>query len=108
MRLGIHLIRTGIIEANLRTLNGSFRLSHIDELIARKLAGPEKSTLPDADVPFHESEYVRLRAELQSAFESSSLPENTYAKPALNDLLRRLRLAQIGVATLQSAAPGSG
>jgi hypothetical protein len=38
---GIHLMRTGQVEANLVTLNQEFRLPYIDDLVARKLAGPE-------------------------------------------------------------------
>src|SRR5205085_6311741 len=63
---GIHLMRTGKVEANLVTLNQEFRLSYIGDLVARKLAGPEKSKLEDADIAFHEAEYQRLRAELQA------------------------------------------
>jgi len=54
---GIHLMRTGEVEANLVTLNDEFRLPYIDDLVTRKLAGPEKSKLEDADVGFHEREY---------------------------------------------------
>src|ERR1700722_18763882 len=38
---GIHLMRTGEVEANLVRLNESARLPHVGDLIARKLAGPE-------------------------------------------------------------------
>src|SRR2546425_1573107 len=38
---GIHLMRTGEVEANLQTLNEEFRLPYIADLVARKLAGPE-------------------------------------------------------------------
>ncbi|HLH53578.1 MAG TPA: nucleotidyltransferase domain-containing protein, partial [Verrucomicrobiae bacterium] len=91
---GIHLMRTGEVEANLLTLNEDARLSFIPDLVARKHAGPEKSTLDDADLQFHESQYHKLRAHLQSAFESSSLPElpSDETRRALNDLLIRLRL----------------
>lgn len=91
---GIHLMRTGEVEANLLTLNEEARLSFIPDLVGRKLAGPEKSTLEDADVAFHESHYQKLRAELQTAFEASSLPElpSEETRRALNDLLIRLRL----------------
>ena len=37
---GIHLMRTGEVEANLVRLNEEARLPHVDDLIARKLAGP--------------------------------------------------------------------
>jgi uncharacterized protein len=89
---GIHLMRTGQIEANLVHLNAIARLSHVDDLIARKLAGPEQSTIDDADVQFHQSEYERLRAELEAAHKASQLPEASTARPALNDLLVRLRV----------------
>ncbi len=89
---GIHLMRTGEVEANLVRLNEQARLSHVADLIARKLAGPEKSALEEADVAFHRSEFERLRAELEVAHRASVLPELPSARPALNDLLVRLRL----------------
>src|SRR5690606_24159274 len=60
---GIHLLRTGEVEANLVHLNEEAGLPHVTDLIARKLAGPEQSALDDADVAFHHREYERLRAE---------------------------------------------
>jgi len=90
---GIHLMRTGVIEANLVTLNETFRLPFIAELIERKTKG-ENTTLADADVVFHEAEYQRLCGELQAAHESSRLPEapDEQTRAALNDLLVRVRL----------------
>ena len=88
---GIHLMRSGAIEANLVRLNESFRLGYVDELVRRKLAGPEQSTLADADLAFYQTEYERLRGELQAAFDRSALPEAPTARDALNDLLVRLR-----------------
>ncbi|MCL4206681.1 MAG: nucleotidyltransferase domain-containing protein [Pirellulaceae bacterium] len=90
---GLHLMRTGEIEANLRRLNESAKLPYVDDLIGRKLAGPEKSQLPQADLGFHEREYQRLVAELESASEASRLPDHARGKDALNDLLVRLRLS---------------
>ncbi len=90
---GIWLMRTGVIEANLVTLNESFRLPYIADLIERKMKG-ENTTLTDGDMAFHEKEYERLRAELQVAFEGSELPEvpDEETRAALNDLLVRVRL----------------
>lgn len=95
---GIHLMRTGEVEANLLTLNAEARLTFIPDLVARKLAGPEKSTLDDADIAFHESQYQKLRAELQTAFETSSLPElpGEKTRQAINDLLVRVRMKGLG------------
>jgi len=66
-------MRTGEIEANLVTLNEEFRLPYI---------------------AFHESEYQRLRVELQAAHDVSKLPElpSDETRAALNDLLVRMRL----------------
>ncbi|QDU88989.1 putative nucleotidyltransferase [Pirellulimonas nuda] len=89
---GIHLMRTGKVEANLLTLNQSAKLTYIDELVERKLAGPEKGRLDAADVEFYEREYGRLVSELEVAMEKSSLPELASGRDALNDLLLRLRL----------------
>ena len=36
-------------------------MSHVTDLIARKLAGPERSVLDDSDLGFHQREYERLR-----------------------------------------------
>ncbi len=89
---GIHLMRTGEVEANLVHLNEEARLTHVSDLIARKLSGPEQSTLDDRDLDFHRQEYDRLRAELETAHQASSLPEVPLARPALHDLLVRLRM----------------
>lgn len=99
---GIHLMRTGEVEANLVTLNQDFRLPYIADLVARKLAGPEKSKLQDADMAFHEAEYQRLRGELQAAHEVSRLSEvpSAETRAALNDLLIRLRTKGLGCAAL--------
>ena len=93
---GIHLMRTGKIEANLVTLNEEFRLPYIPDLVARKLGRPEKSTLDDADMAFHEKEYQRLRSELQAAHDASQLADlpSEETRAELNDLLIRVRLAK--------------
>jgi predicted nucleotidyltransferase len=90
---GIHLMRTGEVEANLLTLNETTQLPYIPGLIERKLAGPEKSILPDADLGRYEDEYKRLLAELETAGNKSRLRESAEGAEELNDLLTRLRLA---------------
>lgn len=90
---GIWLMETGTVEANLLVLNERYKLPQVPELVARKLAGPEQSSLPDADLGFHQGEYQRLRGVLEAAFDASTLPELPSAKPALHELLLRLRRA---------------
>ncbi|EIP98904.1 putative nucleotidyltransferase [Opitutaceae bacterium TAV1] len=94
---GIWLMRTGQVEANLVTLNETFRLPWLPELIARKLGGPEQSTLEDTDIPHHETEYERLRRELQASHEASSLIElpSDETRKKLNDLLVHARLSDV-------------
>jgi predicted nucleotidyltransferase len=96
---GIHMMRTGEVEANLLKLNETAKLPFIDDLIARKLAGPEQSVLTDASIDFHEQEYRRLVHELETASEQSPLPERPSGKDALNDLLVRLRLTGFAAST---------
>jgi predicted nucleotidyltransferase len=95
---GLHLMRTGRVEANLVILNAEAGLSHVAELIAWKTGGAEHSAVPDTDLGFHQREYARLLAELEVAKEASQLPDAPTARPALNDLLVRLRLANPGPA----------
>ena len=89
---GIHLMRTGVIEANLLKLNEEFRLPYVPELVARKLASPEQSRLADADMELHEREYARLVGELERAMAASALPEGPSARDGLDDLLVRVRM----------------
>jgi predicted nucleotidyltransferase len=89
---GIHLMQTGLVEANLVRLNETAKLPYLDELIQRKVAGAEKQLLTEADLGFHRYEYERLRGILQTASEASALPEASRGGPALHDLLVSLRL----------------
>jgi predicted nucleotidyltransferase len=89
---GIHLLRTGEVEANLRVLNGTFWLPYIDELIAAKTGG-ERIGLPAIDWAFHDGELSRLEQQMDAAFDSSPLGEVRDAD-AVNELLIELRLGR--------------
>jgi hypothetical protein len=45
----------------------------------------------EADMDFFSAEYARLRQELADASAASALPETANRKPALDDLLLRIR-----------------
>ena len=92
---GIHLMRSGVIEANLVTLNDTAKLPYLPELIQRKLAGAEKERLSDADLDFHRCEYERLRGQLEEAYQASALPDGPRGQDRLHDLLVRLRVSLI-------------
>ncbi len=88
---GIHLMRTGRIEANLVTLNEEFRLPYISDLIAQKTLCGERSKAAELDHSFHSSEYLRLCKLLESERDRTSVPETASAREALNDFLIALR-----------------
>lgn len=90
---GIYLMRSGRVESNLVNLNESFGLLYLPELIERKVAGAEKGTLDSGDLSFYQAEYERLLQLLEEARDNTALPDTPSAKPALSDLLVRLRLA---------------
>jgi uncharacterized protein len=89
---GVHLMRSGEIEANVVRLNEDARLPQIPELVARKLAGPEKATLDDADVAFHETEVARLRKRSKRRAQRAPCRRSRRRKKRLHDLLLRIRL----------------
>lgn len=86
---GIHLLRTGNVEANLIRLNEEFRLPQISDLVASKTE--EKIAPPDLNWEFHATELDRLERRLSEAFEASTISE-TRDRDAVNDLLINLRL----------------
>jgi uncharacterized protein len=89
---GIHLMSTGEVQSNLVTLNETYKLPYINDLIARKMTHAEKGVLADVDMDFYEREYVRLTRWLEEARDQSSLPQHPTGKEALSDLLVRIRL----------------
>jgi hypothetical protein len=91
---GIHLMRTGEIQANLVRLNENFKLPYIPELIGRKVEGTEKGRLEQSNLGFHQREYERLRADLEQAYQDSKLPEAPSGTAALHELLVRIRLGK--------------
>lgn len=90
---GIHLMRTGEVEANLEHLNADTRLPYITELLALKRGGREQQPLP-GDLTFYRAEHRRLVAELERAYAETNLPDSVPADvfSALDALLVRLRL----------------
>lgn len=93
---GLHLMRTGEVEANLLKLNETAKLLFIDDLVSRKLSGAEKGRLDAVDAEFHQREYMRLIAELEHAADKSELPEAAIGKSRLYELLVLLRLHRAG------------
>lgn len=91
---GIHLMKTGQVEANLSRLNEEFRLPYVDDLIALKTGSKEQATLGAEALDLHTAEYQRLRAMLEKSGADSALRDESDALNGLNELLVRLRLLQ--------------
>ena len=89
---GIHLMQTGEVVANVQVLNERFRLTEIDDLVARKRAGAEKMALEERDHVEHGALLDRLERELQEAYEASQLPEAPTGAAALERFIVDLRL----------------
>ncbi len=85
---GIHLLRTGEVEANLRRLNRHFRLAFLEDLVALKTV--ERATV-DLDWEFQAARLAELEGQLDRAYEESGLPEDR-DRQIVNQLLLRLRL----------------
>jgi predicted nucleotidyltransferase len=70
---GIHLLRSGEVEANLPRLADLYGKPFLTDLIAQKQQ--EKIAAAGLDWAFHDSRLVALEGELDRAFQESSLPE---------------------------------
>lgn len=92
---GIHLMRTGEIEANIVTLNRGFKLPYVDELVARKTSGPEQGPVEAESIAFFEAEFNRLMKLLEEEGERCGLREEPEARAGLNDLLVRIKLRSL-------------
>ena len=88
---GIHLMETGVVEANLSTLLESYDLPVVADWIQRKRAGNEKDTIEDADMASIERLYQTWLTRLESEYHRTKLPSESTASSQLNDLLVKIR-----------------
>lgn len=88
---GIHVLKTGEIEANLpRLLEAHPQDATMRELIAAKTR--ERASLAESELAAHRARIDALRAALDGAFAASQLPEEPASARELDDFLVRLRL----------------
>lgn len=86
---GIHLLRTGEVEADLPRLAGLYGQPFLEELIARKRQ--EKGTAPDLDWHYHDAHLLELEAVLDRTYQESPLPEER-DRAAVHEFLVKWRL----------------
>lgn len=96
---GTYLMQSGEIETNISKLNQNFLLQYIDEMIERTHDTENSQRLEESEWEFHKVEYERLRELLEDSADATSLPETATGHDALNDLLKRIRLADLALAT---------
>jgi predicted nucleotidyltransferase len=89
---GIHLLRTGEVEANLLALNRHFGLPFIDDLIRRKQER-ERGELSELDWEWHRGDLAAWETRLEEAHAVSRLPEEP-PRDELHRFLIGLRLAE--------------
>lgn len=91
---GIDVLKTGVIETDIRELNKKFQFDFLPELISKKKK--EKSTLSPEEVSFYMDKVDSLEKELDKSLEKSKLPESpgedSGAFGELEDLLFELRM----------------
>lgn len=95
---GIHVLRTGRIEAHLPTLLADGPVAGVskdavDALIERKVAGTEKGALAASETEALPKTLDELEASLEAAYEKSELPVAVEGLAALSDFVVRARLA---------------
>ena len=88
---GIHVLRSGEIEANLSHLAATYALPLVDDLIARKQEGGERSELGPGEAESYGAQLDELDGQLAEAFERSSLPNEVTTHPAV-ERFRRSRV----------------
>lgn len=90
--MGIHLMRTGVLEMNLPALATEYKQTQVHNLILLKMQGLD--FVPDADTVHHEVHLETLRTQLDDAQQQSTLLDKASeeTRKALEDLVIRVRL----------------
>lgn len=86
---GVHVLRTGEVEANLASLAEERGDADIQALIGRKVTGREKEALDPEETRLHLGSLDRLEEELMEAFETSTLPDEPTTFDLLSDFVVR-------------------
>ena len=89
---GIHVLRSGRIEADLTRLNELWRCPGLDSLMEQKRAEHGRTLLGEGLLQSHLVQLDKLELEMETAFQDSALPDEVTCWPALDDYLYRARL----------------
>lgn len=89
---GIHVLRSGRIEANVARLDEEYRIDGLADLAARKRSGAEKEPLADGEYARHAPRLDALTQRMGEEFERSTLPDEVTTFDALDDFVVRARM----------------
>jgi uncharacterized protein len=92
---GVHLLRTGELEANLMALAPQYGFDDVAELVALKGSGAEHGPLPDPLHTRHTNRWPILQTLLDEAEAESALPEVSSNADAFEAWLVARRLADL-------------
>lgn len=90
---GVHLLRTGVVVADLGLLAPEYGFDEVLQLIERKCATREKVGLPDAESMHFQGGWARLEEALEEALLASQLPDEPGNEAACEAWLVDQRLA---------------
>jgi len=88
---GLHLLKTGELNANLPSLLESYPEDEVAELIAEKQSTREHAPLPEVRKHRHLQRLEQLQALLEEAHNNSALPHSGGAFEELNEFVVRVR-----------------
>ena len=91
---GIHLLRSGEVQAHLPSLLQEHPQDGVNELLDLKRAQHEKTPLDPRLKERHRRRLGELEGELEAAYRSSTLPHPTGGLDELNDFVLRVRLGR--------------
>ena len=91
---GIHLMRSGEVQASLPVLLDEYPQPGVAELMASKKEGAERQPLDSSDVGTHAEAYRQLASRLEQARDESHLPGETSAFDELDGFVIRVRLGE--------------
>jgi len=91
---GIHLMRTGEMNAHLPSLLQASPQAEVRQLIEEKQATREHASLGQERKALHLQRLQQLQQELQDAFDGTTLPHSGGALEALNDFVVRVRMGR--------------
>ncbi len=92
---GVHLMRTGELDAFLPRLAARYGFDEVEALAEKKRSTAEYVAISEEEVDRHRSAWARLEEELEASKEASPLPDRAANAAEVEDWLVELRVAEL-------------